>query len=168
MDLGWILHGFVQIWAWIWEITYQLTLLEWRLAWYWAIYLPWAGFPNQFVRNSISKKGKFIDLRSNYGHFSAFSRSFNRSKIWLMFTPVFAMLRETHVDVYCDECDKRFSAKRNLRRHIKKKHEIQDDTLSDMVDRAELVIQNWELQNIILLTKGSSRIKYIYLLYMLI
>ena len=43
---------------------------------------------------------------------------------------------------------------RNLRRHIKKKHEIQDDTLSDMVDRAELVIQNWELQNIILLTKG--------------
>ena len=57
---------------------------------------------------------------------------------------------------------------RNLRRHIKKKHEIQDDTLSDMVDRAELVIQNWELQNIILLTKGSSRIKYIYLLYMLI
>ena len=48
----------------------------------------------------------------------------------------------THVDVYCDDCDKRFSAKRNLRRHIKKKHEIQDDTLSDMVDRAELVIQN--------------------------
>ena len=57
---------------------------------------------------------------------------------------------------------------RNLRRHIKKKHEIQDDTRSDMVDRAELVIQNWELQNIILLTKGSSRIKYIHLLYMLI
>ena len=51
-------------------------------------------------------------------------------------------VKTTHVDVYCDECDKRFSAKRNLRRHIKKKHEIQDDTLSDMVDRAELVIQN--------------------------
>ena len=50
--------------------------------------------------------------------------------------------KTTHVDVYCDDCDKRFSAKRNLRRHIKKKHEIQDDTLSDMVDRAELVIQN--------------------------
>ena len=59
-----------------------------------------------------------------------------------MFTPVFAMLRETLVDVYCDECDKRFSAKRNLRRHIKKKHEIKDDTLTDMVDRAEVVIQN--------------------------
>ena len=44
------------------------------------------------------------------------------------------------VDVSCDECDKRFSAKRNLRRHVKKKHE--DDTLSDMVDRAEVVIQN--------------------------
>ena len=89
MDLGWILHGFVQIWAWIWEITYQLTLLEWRLAWYWAIYLPWAGFPNQFVRNSISKRGKFIDLRSKLRSFSAFSRSFNRSKIGFMFTPVF-------------------------------------------------------------------------------
>ena len=50
--------------------------------------------------------------------------------------------KTTNVDVYCDDCDKRFSAKRNLRRHIKKKHEIQDDTLSDMVDRAELVIQN--------------------------
>ena len=50
--------------------------------------------------------------------------------------------KTTHVDVYCDDCDKRFSAKRNLRRHIKKKHEIKDDTLSDMVDRAELVIQN--------------------------
>ena len=34
--------------------------------------------------------------------------------------------KTTHVDVYCDDCDKRFSAKRNLRRHIKKKHEIQD------------------------------------------
>ena len=89
MDLGWILHGFVQIWAWIWEITYQLTLLEWRLAWYWAIYLAWAGFPNQFLRNSISKRGKFIDLRSKLRSFSAFSRSFNRSKIGFMFTPVF-------------------------------------------------------------------------------
>ena len=29
---------------------------------------------------------------------------------------------------------------------MKTKYEIQDDTLSDMVDRAELVIQNWELQ----------------------
>ena len=48
--------------------------------------------------------------------------------------------KTTHVDVSCDECDKRFSAKRNLRRHVKKKHE--DDTLSDMVDRAEVVIQN--------------------------
>ena len=59
--------------------------------------------------------------------------------------------KTTHVDVSCDECDKRFSAKRNLRRHVKKKHE--DDTLSDMVNRAEVVIQNWELQNLILLTK---------------
>ena len=48
--------------------------------------------------------------------------------------------KTTHVVVSCDECDKRFSAKRNLRRHVKKKHE--DDTLSDMVDRAEVVIQN--------------------------
>ena len=30
-----------------------------------------------------------------------------------------------------------FLTKRNLRGHIKKKHEIKDDTLSDMVDRAE-------------------------------
>jgi len=48
--------------------------------------------------------------------------------------------KTTHVVVSCDECDKRFSARRNLRRHVKKKHE--DDTLSDMVNRAEVVIQN--------------------------
>ena len=41
------------------------------------------------VRNSISKRGKFIDLRSKLRSFSAFSRSFNRSKIGFMFTPVF-------------------------------------------------------------------------------
>ena len=73
MDLGWILHGFVQIWAWIWEITYQLTLLEWRLAWYWAIYLPWAGFPNQFVRNSISKRENL----SIYGQITVIFRHFH-------------------------------------------------------------------------------------------
>ena len=50
--------------------------------------------------------------------------------------------KTTHADVKCDHCDKRFTAKRNLRRHIKKKHPIQDDPLSDMVDRAEIVIQH--------------------------
>ena len=50
--------------------------------------------------------------------------------------------KTTHADVKSDHCDKRFTAKRNLRRHIKKKHPIQDDPLSDMVDRAEIVIQH--------------------------
>ena len=62
--------------------------------------------------------------------------------------------KTTHADVKCDHCDKRFTAKRNLSRHIKKKHPIQDDPLSDMVDRAEIVIQHWELKDINLLTKG--------------
>ena len=35
-----------------------------------------------------------------------------------------------------------------------KKHPIQDDPISDMVDRAEIVIQHWELKDINLLTKG--------------
>ena len=50
--------------------------------------------------------------------------------------------KTTHADVKCDHCDKRFTAKRNLRSHIKKKHPIQDNPISDMVDRAEIVIQH--------------------------
>ena len=50
--------------------------------------------------------------------------------------------KTTHADVKFDHCGKRFTAKRNLRRHIMKKHPIQDDPISDMVDRAEIVIQH--------------------------
>ena len=49
--------------------------------------------------------------------------------------------KTTHVNVKCNDWEKSFSAKRNLRRHIRKKHPNQDDTLSYMVNRAEIVIQ---------------------------
>ena len=67
--------------------------------------------------------------------------------------------KTTHANVKCDYCDKIFSAKRNLKRHVKNVHKTQDestnsnhdnddnnsnqrnDPLSDMVERAEFVMQ---------------------------
>ena len=95
MDFTWICTDL----AWIWEITYQLTLLEWRLAWYWAIYLPWAGFPNQFLRNSISKRGKFIDLRSKLRSFTVIYgilTVFQSQQNWLNIHPCFLQCFAEH------------------------------------------------------------------------
>ena len=67
--------------------------------------------------------------------------------------------KTTHANVKCDNCDKIFSAKRNLKRHCKNVHKTQDDStnsnndnddnnsnprndpLTEMVERAEILIQ---------------------------
>ena len=69
--------------------------------------------------------------------------------------------KTTHANVKCDNCDKIFSAKRNLKRHCKNVHKTQDDStnsnndnddnnsnprndpLTEMVERAEILIQ-WQ------------------------